>query len=209
MYLVYSKSMCNGTTWSWHPTVMSMLLSYGPSLSNNKYRASILIWNGVHSHDRDDTYIRSGLRQCQMTEAADIKMKSHIPFCDGISFLQQSHGILIDRASIQRRLRWELRKALPVAGDFIRLIQALTGIKTKHPSVVFSFTVSEHQRLPNVWWTFPECLGEYETFGIGPVLSIDVKALQNVYSIRLVSRNGKTKGGNSLSYVKGLFQDQN
>lgn len=120
-------------------------------LSKKKYRASMAIRNGGYIHAQEDTYIRRELEQCIMTEYAEMRIKAHVPLCDMISFLEQNHGMLIDRAVLRLKPRWEQRKVLPMEGDSIRLIQARKDMEAKKPSVSFCFVVFEDQRLQNLW----------------------------------------------------------
>lgn len=52
-------------------------------------------------------------------------------------------------------------------------------------------------------------VGEYKRLCIVPGLSVGPKAFLNVYSIPLITLNGRRNGSNSRIYAMGLLQDQN
>lgn len=134
-----------------------------------------------------------------------MNVNAHIPLSDAIRVLQDTHGILVDRGALRRWLRREERRTVPMGGDAIQLIRKITELKSKEPTVEFNFTVNDEECLENVWWTFLGWISEYENYGALLDVCMVAKALENVYSIPLVSMNWRTNSGNHAYVCRGIF----
>lgn len=65
-----------------------------------------------------------------------------------------------------------------------------------------------NNNLSRICWMFPEWVAAYNRFGAVPGVSIDLKAKESKYNLRLMQISGSKNAGRVVNYAMGFVESE-
>ena len=164
----------------------------------NRQKSFIMEYKNWHNHSTEYWQMQSTLPKYIWDEAMFMKKSSLIPTGLIVRYLEDRYGFLLKRDSFARKLRYQLRKKYPLDEDCRTLIGTLVNMQSKDPGMYVRVDIAGHTALNAVCWGEKQWLTDYLRFGVVPGVSLDSKAIANVYDIPFVSIGGRDNDGHLL-----------
>lgn len=174
------------------------------------YTTMVHFLNQTHNHEHDHSLLRKHIHQPDVPNApVRLARTDGLTVGNVIRHVEKKHSFMVPRTPLRKKIIAERQTKDPLAQQCNALVSHLMTLKNEQPATFVHFAPEGPRKtLSRICWSFSEWQEDYMTFGRVPGIYIDTTELTNHLKLPLVSINGRTNTGDTVTFFVSFIAEK-